>query len=71
MELPRTQYSQKSREQSVKFFKESGLTVVEAEKRLSWSLLPWNGWIGSTIAGYWSRSEIFHQWNLKWHIIGN
>ena len=35
MELLRTQYSQEFREQSVKFFKESGLTLVEAEKRLS------------------------------------
>ncbi len=31
MELPRAQYSQEFREQSVKFFKESGLTLVEAE----------------------------------------
>jgi len=31
-------------------------------------LPPWNGWIGSTIAGYWSRSEISHRQNLKWHI---
>lgn len=35
MELPRTQYSQEFREQSVKFFKESGLTLVEAANRLS------------------------------------
>ncbi len=35
MELPRTQFSQEFREQSVKFFKESGLTLVEAAKRLS------------------------------------
>lgn len=35
MELSRTQYSQEFREQSVKFFKESKLTVVEAAKRLS------------------------------------
>ena len=35
MELPRTQYSQEFREQSVKFFKESGLTLVEAAKRLT------------------------------------
>ncbi len=28
--LPRTQYSQEFREQSIKFFKESGLTLVEA-----------------------------------------
>ena len=34
MELPRAQYSQEFREQSVKFFKESGLTLVEAAKRL-------------------------------------
>lgn len=34
-QLPRTQYSQEFREQSVKFFKESGLTLVEAAKRLS------------------------------------
>ncbi len=33
--LPRTQYSQEFREQSVKFFKESGLPLVEAAKRLS------------------------------------
>ena len=37
MELPRTQYSQEFRKESVKFFKESGLTLVEAAKRL---LLP-------------------------------
>ena len=35
MELSRTQYSQEFREQSVKYFKESGLTLVEAAKRLS------------------------------------
>ena len=35
MELSRTQYSQEFREQSVKFFKESGLMLVEATKRLS------------------------------------
>ncbi|TXI17142.1 MAG: hypothetical protein E6Q62_09655 [Nitrosomonas sp.] len=35
MELPRTQYNQEFREQSVKYFKESGLTQVEAVKRLS------------------------------------
>ena len=34
MELPRTRYSPVFREQSVKFFKESGLTLVEAVKRL-------------------------------------
>jgi transposase len=34
-QLPRTQYSQEFLEQSVKFFKESGLTLVEAAKRLS------------------------------------
>ena len=33
--LPRTQYSQEFREQLVQFFKESGLTLVEAAKRLS------------------------------------
>ena len=33
--LPRTQYSQEFREQSIKFFKESGLTLVEAAKRLT------------------------------------
>lgn len=32
MDLPHTQYSQEFREQSVKFFKESRLTLVEAEK---------------------------------------
>ena len=31
MELPRTQYSPEFREQSVKFFKESGLTLVEQQ----------------------------------------
>ncbi len=35
MELQRTQYSQEFREQSIKFFKESGLSLVEAAKRLS------------------------------------
>lgn len=35
MELPRTQYSQKFLDQSVKFYKESGLTVAEAAKQLS------------------------------------
>ena len=35
MELPRTQYSQEFRKEAVKFFKESGLTLVEAAKRLS------------------------------------
>ena len=35
MELPRTQYSEEFRKESVKFLKESGLTVVEAAKRLS------------------------------------
>ena len=35
MELSHTQYSQEFRKESVKFFKESGLTVVEAAKRLS------------------------------------
>ena len=34
-QLPRARYSQEFREQSVKFFKESGLTQVEAAKRLS------------------------------------
>ena len=34
-QLPRTRYNQEFREQSVKFFKESGLTLVEAAKRLS------------------------------------
>ena len=35
MKSPRTQYTQEFREQSVKFFKESRLTLVEAAKRLS------------------------------------
>ncbi|SDX10131.1 transposase [Nitrosomonas communis] len=34
-QLPRTRYSQEFREQSVKFFKESRLTLVEAAERLS------------------------------------
>ena len=34
-QLLRTQYSQEFREQSVKFFKENGLTRVEAAKRSS------------------------------------
>ena len=34
-QLPRTRYSQEFREQSVKFFKEIGLTLIEAGKRLS------------------------------------
>ncbi len=32
MKLPHTQYSQEFREQSVKFFKENGVTLIEAEK---------------------------------------
>jgi transposase len=35
LELPRAQYNQEFRKESVKFFKESGLTLVEAAKRLS------------------------------------
>ena len=35
LELPRAQYSQEFGKESVKFFKESGLTLVEAAKRLS------------------------------------
>ena len=35
MRLSRTRYSQKFRDRSVKFLKESGLTLVEASKRLS------------------------------------
>lgn len=34
-QLPRTRYGQEFREQSVKFFKESGLMLIEAAKRLS------------------------------------
>ena len=34
-QLTRTQYCQEFRKESVKFFKESGLTLVEAAKRLS------------------------------------
>jgi transposase len=35
MELLRAQYNQEFRKESVKFFIESGLTLVEAAKRLS------------------------------------
>lgn len=35
MELPCTQYSQEFGKESIKFFKESELTLVEAAKRLS------------------------------------
>ncbi|MEQ1779606.1 MAG: hypothetical protein ABL863_13785 [Nitrosomonas sp.] len=35
MELPRAQSSQEFPKKSIKFFKESGLTLVEAAKRLS------------------------------------
>jgi len=35
MELPRAQYSQEFGRTSIKFFKESELTLVEAAKRLS------------------------------------
>ena len=44
MGLPRTQYNQEFRKESVKFFKESGLTLVEAAKRLTlakWTLKNW------------------------------
>ena len=45
MELPRTQYSQEFRKESVKFFKESGLTLVEAAKRLSLSKGTLKNWV--------------------------
>jgi hypothetical protein len=48
----------------------SGIAALGAISTM-WSLRPWNGWIGLTIAGYWSRSEIFRRQNLKWHIIAN
>ncbi|HNO76389.1 MAG TPA: hypothetical protein PKG49_12540 [Nitrosomonas mobilis] len=35
MELPHAQYSQEFRKESVKFFKGSELTLIEAAKRLS------------------------------------
>ena len=35
MKLPRTQYSQEFHKESVKFFKESELTLVETAKQLS------------------------------------
>jgi hypothetical protein len=38
---------------------------------MKWNLPLWNGWIVSTIAGYWSRLEIFHRLNSKWQIIAN
>ncbi|AKH38288.1 MULTISPECIES: transposase [Nitrosomonas] len=43
-QLPRTRYSQDFRDQSIKFFKESGLTLVEAAKQLSvpeWTFKNW------------------------------
>lgn len=43
--LPRTRYSQEFREQSVKFFKESGLTLVEAAKRLSLPKVTLKNWV--------------------------
>jgi transposase len=45
MELPRTQYSQEFRKESVKFIKESGLTLVEAAKRLSLLRRTLKNWI--------------------------
>ena len=45
MELPRPQYSQESRKESVKFFKESGLILVEAAKRLSLPKGTLNNWV--------------------------
>ena len=45
MELPRTQYSQEFRKQSVKFFKESGLTLIEAAKRLSLPQRALKNWV--------------------------
>jgi len=45
MELPCTQYSQGFRKESVKFLKESGLTLVEAAKRLSLSKGTLKNWV--------------------------
>ncbi len=45
MELPRPQYSQESRKESIKFFKESGLILVEAAKRLSLPKGTLNNWV--------------------------
>ncbi len=45
MDLPRTQYNQEFREQSVKFLKESGLILVEAAKRLSLPQRTLKNWI--------------------------
>ena len=45
MELPRARCSQEFREQSVKFFKENGLTLVEAAKRLSLARGTLKNWV--------------------------
>ncbi len=44
-QLPRTRYSQEFREQSVNFFKESELTLVEAAKRLSLPKVTLKDWV--------------------------
>ena len=45
MELPRIQYNQGFRKESVKFFKESGLTLVEVAKYLSLSRGTLKNWV--------------------------
>jgi transposase len=51
MELPRTQYSQEFRKESVKFFIESGLTLVEAAKRLSLPKRTLKNWVNADKRG--------------------
>ena len=51
MELPRTQYSEEFRKESVKFLKESGLTVVEAAKRLSLAKGALRNWVNADKRG--------------------
>lgn len=43
--LPKTQYSPEFREQSVRFFKEGELTLVEAAKRLSLPKATLKNWV--------------------------
>ena len=51
MELPRARCSQEFLERSVKFFKESGLTLVKAAKRLSLAKETLKNWIYADMRG--------------------
>ena len=64
---PEVSYSPEIRERAVRL-----VFVQQKEHTSQWSAIKSiASRISLTIAGYWSRLEIFHQQNLKWHIIAN